>query len=451
MCPTRSLTPTSRLCSRFVPEGFILPPLCPASSRQWKHRHRLDPMLAYLCPLLRFRLAHCKKTTSHRSPPFFFTRCRSGSTDCTVCPGGSACPNPADLPTACTDGYFSPEGADTCTICPAGSYCPGPPRDEQSKAVCPPGSYSESGSSACSTCPLGSSCSNPAQAPVPCSSGFYADVVNMTECTRYVRICFGFDTSLAVVTGVSFNLWLQLFVRFRDPFIPKPLREECRITLRRSIPPLSPVQPLHPRVSTLSASHRLQHDKRLFRCTAGNSCPNAALPAEPCPAGYYSEDLAVSCTPCSPGFACPTAAAGQVACSPGTFAVGLASNCTSCQPGYSCPNTAAAEFEECPDGTYSTGDATSCTVCPAGSYCPLKTVDAALPCPNGYYSTGAARNCTACEPGFSCTSIGSKSPCDAGFYSVEGAMDCTSCPAGYECPYTDAVRLARDKKLTCDV
>lgn len=98
-----------------------------------------------------------------------------------MCPGGSYCATPSDLPVACSDGYYSPEGDTSCTICPAGSYCP-PPRDEESKALCPPGTYAESGSSSCSECPKGSYCPDAAQGPEACPNGYYSHMGNMTEC-----------------------------------------------------------------------------------------------------------------------------------------------------------------------------------------------------------------------------------------------------------------------------
>lgn len=99
-----------------------------------------------------------------------------------MCPGGSSCATPSDLPIACSDGYYSADGATACIVCPAGSYCPGPPRDEESKASCPPGTYSESGASSCSQCPKGHFCPDATLAPVACPNGYYAYVGNMTAC-----------------------------------------------------------------------------------------------------------------------------------------------------------------------------------------------------------------------------------------------------------------------------
>jgi len=42
---------------------------------------------------------------------------------------------------ACSDGYYSLDGATTCTQCPAGSECP----DRETVTVCDPGYYSPAG------------------------------------------------------------------------------------------------------------------------------------------------------------------------------------------------------------------------------------------------------------------------------------------------------------------
>lgn len=50
----------------------------------------------------------------------------NGSTDCTVCPSGYACPDNTDPSQnyECPDGFYSIEGATTCTGCSAGYFCP---------------------------------------------------------------------------------------------------------------------------------------------------------------------------------------------------------------------------------------------------------------------------------------------------------------------------------------
>lgn len=50
----------------------------------------------------------------------------NGSTECTVCPAGYACPDNTDPSKnyECVDGSYSIEGETTCTTCPSGSYCP---------------------------------------------------------------------------------------------------------------------------------------------------------------------------------------------------------------------------------------------------------------------------------------------------------------------------------------
>ena len=43
---------------------------------------------------------------------------------CYLCPGGSYCPDPAQVPQACDLGYYSLGGAsDSCIECPAGASC----------------------------------------------------------------------------------------------------------------------------------------------------------------------------------------------------------------------------------------------------------------------------------------------------------------------------------------
>lgn len=108
----------------------------------------------------------------------------SGSANCTVCSAGFYCSTPSNLPVACSDGQYSPEGMPTCTSCPAGSYCPGPPFDEDSIAPCPAGLYSLDGTSSCSECPKGFYCPDTSQAPEACPDGYHAYVGNMTACSR---------------------------------------------------------------------------------------------------------------------------------------------------------------------------------------------------------------------------------------------------------------------------
>lgn len=108
----------------------------------------------------------------------------SGSTACEACPAGSRCPTPSELPVACAEGEYSPEGASTCLTCPAGQYCPAPPADAASKTACQPGTYSLGGATSCSACPRGYYCPDVSQAPVACPGGYFADLGNQTSCQR---------------------------------------------------------------------------------------------------------------------------------------------------------------------------------------------------------------------------------------------------------------------------
>ena len=80
-----------------------------------------------------------------------------GESVCTICDAGYACPDPASSEVACTEGYFSAEGADNCTRCA---------NNEISNAL----------HTACDPCPAGKSCSDPTLMPSDCSAGDYAMV-----------------------------------------------------------------------------------------------------------------------------------------------------------------------------------------------------------------------------------------------------------------------------------
>lgn len=192
-----------------------------------------------------------------------------------MCPGGSACPTPTDLPTGCADGYYSAAGAVTCIVCPAGSYCPGPPRDEEAMAPCPPGTYSESGSSLCSQCPKGSFCPDPAQLPEACPSGFYAHLGNMTECTRYLRAQrLSPSRHSTVVVGVPFRLRLEAFfvAHIHERFFRRvPALTASTLSLPRLHAPCLLPNPLHTNVQV----HRRQCLPE--RCDVGTTVPGGLL------------------------------------------------------------------------------------------------------------------------------------------------------------------------------
>ena len=71
-----------------------------------------------------------------------------------------------------------------------------------------------------------------------------------------------------------------------------------------------------------------------YNCTAGNACPSGSGTETACTAGYYSDDVAATCTPCPSG--------------------------------KQCPSTLAIDVEICPNGTYSLGLSQACTTCPTG-------------------------------------------------------------------------------------
>ena len=80
----------------------------------------------------------------------------AGSTECSLCPAGFACPVTSDssLNFACLPGSFSGEGESVCKACPAGWACP----NTSASIACEPGSFSLDGYTKCEPCLAGWAC-----------------------------------------------------------------------------------------------------------------------------------------------------------------------------------------------------------------------------------------------------------------------------------------------------
>ncbi len=220
-------------------------------------------------------------------------------------------------------------------------------------------------------------------------------------------------------------------------------------------------------------------------CPAGSYCPNTTTLPIPCPAGHYSLEGVIACTPCPSGFNCPNSDILPVVCELGTYSPRGSILCLPCEPGYVCEQgstganlstTLCSQGYYCPDGaaqlacpagTYGnqTGlvqasDCSLCTLgfycpeatsgypttslrCPQGHYCPLgTTTQFEFPCPDGTYSTvfGLEREnqCLSCPPGRHCSggdAIGGQL-CPRGNYCPDGSGGPTPCPGG---TYTEVI------------
>lgn len=74
-----------------------------------------------------------------------------------------------------------------------------------------------------------------------------------------------------------------------------------------------------------------------IKCEQGHYCGTAELPPEPCPLGFFNNELAqTQCSPCMPGTYTPAPGAVQ---------------CTICPAGSSCSN-AGALSKPCPPGKF---------------------------------------------------------------------------------------------------
>lgn len=81
---------------------------------------------------------------------------KTGSFNCSICPVGHQCQDPALSPTPCALGKFSDTlAAVSCATCARGYYA------------------DQFGTVTCQLCPAGSQCNDPATSPTPCSRGTY--------------------------------------------------------------------------------------------------------------------------------------------------------------------------------------------------------------------------------------------------------------------------------------
>lgn len=353
----------------------------------------------------------------------------SGQGNCTRCPAGFQCNNPAIMPVRCFSGSYSKEGATACTLCDAGMACPSPDVPPQ---PCGPGEYSDVGQPNCSNCapgyyslytswggssncsysatrgatnctrcPPGHSC-EPDGLPVPCPAGSYS--------AGGIKYCLACNPGFYSLNSSSFCI----------------------------------------------------------RCPAGSACPHTNDNPLPCQAGYASAGGLIRCSICSPGtfssesdrFACIPCPSGTACpgngtiepnpCLAGTSAASGSHNCTKCPVGlYSdagavacqaCPQGYQCDMglrpQPCPPGAFAPHNSTSCMECPAGFFANTSSAGFCLPCPAGFRCPRASIGPFPCNPGyysssgsFNCT------PCSNGTYAPSPSMEaCIVCPAGYNCP-----------------
>ncbi|KAG9127762.1 hypothetical protein FRC07_009887 [Ceratobasidium sp. 392] len=176
----------------------------------------------------------------------------------------------------------------------------------------------------------------------------------------------------------------------------------------------------------------------------------ANLNARPtCPAGWYSQAGATSCSDCPED----------------TYSSAGASKCTQCPTGKGCGRNSYTPnqcIDKCPDGqVYTNG---RCQNCPAGSYsnnnqcsdCPAGTISnpgskSCTVCPGGSVPSSNGQSCTTC-PRNTFSSGDNCSPCPAGSTSNPGSSSCGPQPSRRAQPVLSATSMCQGHGFqSCEV
>ncbi|CAG9331890.1 unnamed protein product [Blepharisma stoltei] len=346
---------------------------------------------------------------------------------------------------ACTQGYFCPEGTSVQYPCPAGTWCAA-----QSAYVnyCAAGTTSAmsaaytSGSCSGATCTAGYYCT-PGSAPLPCPIGTYNTNTGKgfvwdacTFCDAGYA-CKQMGQSATATTSCDAGHYCPEGTEFARQF-PCPAGYYSDSTS----------------LNEASGCFATNTSPDIGSCTAGKYCPPGTVSTTQisCPRGYYCSLGTVfsHTTPCSAGYySWSRGNAGDsdcTICPSGRYCIRGASQVSGyCSQGYYCASGSTLpdnKNKQCGDGKYqpyyNATSSSDCKTCPAGSFCWAGSAFPIL-CPAGTYSsasTGSDSSCSSCTAGQYCpqgTASGSLLDCPAGYYSNAGASTCTICPNGYYC------------------
>ena len=336
------------------------------------------------------------------------------ATGCLACFPGFDCGRNIE-PQACPMGSYSLFGQ--CTPCPPGYACPNP---ALAPVPCDNGTYSATfGQLSCKPCPAGYSCAIDAF-PTPCAQGFIS-LQGHSDCTP----CLPGYYCPGLALNVSRNI-------VEDSLLTgdtSDLVQELAVERHTYSPEMFPCPP-----QTISGEAAVE----CTPCPAGYACPTSdTRQVIPCGRGWFSIEGDGNCTICPYGYACSdTDGSNNAPCPEGSVSGLGSTECTSCPAGFSCASFLDAVFEPCVSGTYSEEGDTECHDCPAGFACPEPTSNAQLPCVVGTYSRVGESACSPCPEGYSCSVEGVLELCYPGYYSLNGQSACTLCPRGHECPTT---------------
>ncbi|GMH73236.1 hypothetical protein TL16_g06129 [Triparma laevis f. inornata] len=368
----------------------------------------------------------------------------TGSTNCTTCSAGYACPNTdGSGMISCTAGHYSLPASTACTACTVGYYCPS--TTANTEIACSSGTYTNAPSEACTVCEAGFACpSTSSDTKVACVSGTYSlgSQQSCSDCPAGYSCAAtnNFDTTQC------------------SPGYYSPSGSAvCQICDKGSRCPNPAQNPL----SCLSGTFSLAGQTNCTACPAGFSCLDPSLSPSICPVGSYSFGGATVCSDCTPGYECtvgstnPTPKACDIGgyCNPSKYYTYCPSGTYGNVTGGTSQDNACAPCEQ---GFYCEGNGNtknSRVNCPAGSYCPQVNRLALLAARNDTRSVYTnspppqfSSTPTNCPPGtYSDAVIAANiSTCvDAppGRYTLGGstALTLTDCPAGYYCPQRTGV------------
>lgn len=414
-----NVTATGGPCppGHYCPVGSPSPRACPGGEYNslWKQSH------CYVCPEGHF----CPNASSN------YTECYEGY----YCPNGSA--SPAPCPKGTYKNYTMGNQKDDCKMCPPGKYCPlnAMPRPSGS---CSPGWYCSGGSwekqplntadigNGTAVCPLigsiggyckkGSFCPEGADAPRPCTPGYYCD-------RDYLDKEAGLCTAGYYCNGSTV---------YSNP-VNQSNGDRCP---KGHYCPTGSPYPLSCEPGTYADKEYNQFKNNCLPCIPGMFCPQFGMhyPKGNCTEGFYCPAGQTEISPpdkeCQPGHYCPEGSGQQNPCLAGEYQPYKGQRqCIQCPEGSYCdPNE--ARMNSSSGANSSSHGVTAPTDCPVGYYCPRGTQSASqYPCPIGTFGNRtkliSEGQCTPCTKGHYCATPGKKfSPtdkCHEGYYCIERA------------------------------
>lgn len=396
--------------------------------------------------------AFCTSTCT--CPPGYYP---DGSTGCTICPAGYACPGGLSDRVQCTPGtYQNLTGQSTCSNCGPGAYSL--TNTATTCLTCAPGTNSSLAvrGTVCPPCPSGTYQPNSAQSTcIPCSPGSsFSDTGRTTPCSSCLintyqpllgqTTCLNCPTNSGTqgalgATQITQCICADTYYFNVDSCLPCPVGNAC-VGGTKTLCNATQYQPEPSKTTCLAcvANTTASAARTTCDCNTGYYRPNTGvLNCLICPAGSYCvanvkatcdtaitayQDLPgqTSCKSCATANAIVSANRDACVCANGYYK--SASSCSACNAGSFC---VAEVSQPCPAGQVQPLTAqSSCTPC-TGVLVPNSAKTECV-CPDGQYM--GSNGCTDCEINNRCIN-GISYPCDSSLYQYQPSKGQTTCLA----------------------